>query len=271
MRDKRTIAKELINQILILFSLGLAVLWLILNRSALGNLGGLSFLRYLVWILPILYGWILLESIRAFSANYLFKRYDPADPASLAELRKVKRYRAFSPKQYPLEGDTVLIKLIAGLKGQGFQEVTRQPFGLVLEKGRGKAAERVALIYKPMLNVLISSRHLKEASDFILKAPRRVPRNALILLTDMDSDSEILSSAVSVVNHSTKLQPGLIFVPYVLDLKHGRLFYPQDNSGQSLSDRQYFKDQQKLIIDASLAKPAQARPGAGKPPRQMRP
>ncbi|MDO5016267.1 MAG: hypothetical protein Q4E09_04605 [Eubacteriales bacterium] len=258
MKEKRTLIREFINQILILLALGIAVVWLLANRAALGNLGRLSFLRHFVWILPLLYILLLLESIRGFSANYLFKRYDPADTASLADLKAIRRYQFFSPREYPLEGDAAVHGLLAGLFRSGYREVSRESFGVVLERGNGKEASRIAVIYKPMLNFLIAERHINEASEYVLQAQRRIPHNAIVLVSDMDSDEEMLSSGVAVVNFASKLQKGLILMPYLLDVKHGRLFYPQDSSGLSLGDRSYYSQQREDMSKAVLRASKQA-------------
>lgn len=252
MKEKRTRIREFINQILILLALGIAVGWLLINRAGLANLGRLSFLRHFVWILPLLYLLLLVESIRGFSANYLFKRYDPADTASLADLKAIKRYQIFSPRNYPLEGDAAVHNLLAGLFKTGYREVSRESFGVVLERGSGKEASRLAVIYKPMLNFLIAERHINEASEYVLQAKRRIPHNAIVLVSDMDSDEEMLSSGVAVVNFASKLQKDLILMPYLLDVKHGRLFYPQDSSGLSLSDRSYYSQQREDMSKAVL-------------------
>lgn len=252
MKNRKNLIRDIINQVLILAGLGAALLWLFKERAALQNLGRLSFLR---WLLPcafILYLLSFIGTVRGLSSDYLFQRYDPTDPKSLKLLGAEKRYRSFSPARYQAQGDVVLEHLVHTLQKQGFRQVSRQNFGLVLERGQGRQMERFMAIYKPMLNVIISERHIKEAGEYILNNQRPCRYNTLVLISNMEADSEVLSAAVAVVNFSSKLSQNTLFVPYVLDLVHGRLFYPQDMSGQKLSARRYGEQQRELMLKVTL-------------------
>ncbi len=249
MKDKRKIISDIIQQGLILFALGLALLFLFKERAALDNLGPFSFMKIVLWLAILLFLLVFIETIRNLSSSYLFRRFDPADPASLEELAKIKRYRTFRPVKIDKAGETAVLRYLHAVQAKGFKEVARQSFGIVLEKG--KSAERFIIIYKPMLNVIIADRHLKEASEYILRTRNTPRRNAILFVSDMESDTEMLSSAVCAVNFVPKLSPGLILMPYVLDLRHGRLFYPQDRSGQSIMDLLYFREQRREIIGHS--------------------
>lgn len=252
MKDKRKIISDIIQQGLILFVLGLALLFLFKERAALDNLGPFSFMKIVLWLAILLFVLVFIETIRNLSSSYLFRRFDPADPASLEELAKIKRYRLFRPVKIDKAGETAVLRYLHALQAKGFKEVARQSFGIILEKGKGKNTERFIIIYKPMLNVIIADRHLKEASEYILRARNKLRRNAILFVSDMESDTEMLSSAVCAVNFVPKLSPGLVFMPYVLDLRHGRLFYPQDSSGQSIMDLLYYREQKREIIGYTI-------------------
>lgn len=267
MKKKRSIIYDIFNQIAVLALLGLTLLFLWTRRANLENLGPLSLLRYVLYLAMLLYLFLVVDAVRSLSSAYLFKRYDPADPESLKELAKLGRYKAFPPNGR-LEGVQVLLSLLHDLKLAGFREVSRQSFGIVMEKKGGANPGRFMVIYKPMLNVLIADRHLKEATAYILQAKSSLRRNAILLISDMESDSEMLSSAVSAVNFIPKISSRSILVPYVLDLRHGRLFYPQDKSEQSLGDRHYYRQQRQRILQHSLH-PRSGQAGQPGQPRQQ--
>lgn len=264
MKKKRSLISEVFNQVAVLLVLGLALIYLWRQRAALGQLGPLSFLRYGLWLALVLYLCLLIETLRSLSSSYLFKRYDPADPESLKDLAKLTRYQAFPPAGN-VEGVKVLVSLLQYLKRSGFREVSRQSFGIVMENTGAGKEERFILIYKPMLNVLIADRHLKEAAAYVLQSKTRIRRNAILLISDMESDTEMLSSAVSAVNYLPKLSNHCVLMPYVLDICHGRLFYPQDQSEQSLLDRYYYRQQRQLILQHSM-RPSPG-PGPSRPPQ----
>lgn len=283
MKKKRSLISEIFNQVAVLLVLAAALIYLWGQRAALQRLGPLSFLRYGLYLALVLYLLLAIDAIRSLSSAYLFKRYDPADPESLKDLAKLTRYQAFPPNGN-LEGVKVLVSLLHDLKAAGFREVSRQSFGIVMENTGVGQQERFILIYKPMLNVLIADRHLKEAAAYVLQAKTRIRRNAILLISDMESDTEMLSSAVSAVNYLPKLSSRCVLVPYILDIRHGRLFYPQDKSEQNLQDRHYYRQQRQRILQHSLhpnvstgsgagsgagfapsSSPSQARPQAAKP------
>lgn len=251
MKKKRSLISEIFNQVAVLLVLALALIYLWRQRAALQHLGPLSFLRYGLYLALVLYLLLAIDALRSLSSAYLFKRYDPADPESLKDLAKLTRYQAFPPNGN-LEGVKVLVSLLHDLKAAGYREVTRQSFGIVMENTGAGQQERFILIYKPMLNVLIADRHLKEAAAYVLQSKNRIRRNAILLISDMESDTEMLSSAVSAVNYLPKLSSRCVLVPYILDIRHGRLFYPQDKSEQNLQDRHYYRQQRQRILQHSL-------------------
>lgn len=262
MKKKRSLISEIFNQVAVLLVLAAALIYLWGQRAALQRLGPLSFLRYGLYLALVLYLLLAIDAIRSLSSAYLFKRYDPADPESLKDLAKLTRYQAFPPNGN-LEGVKVLVSLLHDLKAAGFREVSRQSFGIVMENTGVGQQERFILIYKPMLNVLIADRHLKEAAAYVLQAKTRIRRNAILLISDMESDTEMLSSAVSAVNYLPKLSSRCVLVPYILDIRHGRLFYPQDKSEQNLQDRHYYRQQRQRILQHSLHPNVSTGSGAG--------
>lgn len=243
---------DLIKQCVILAILGLGVLFMLKKREYLGNLGPMAAIKYVVWPILILYIYIFIDTVRNMSSSYLFKPYDPTDEDSLKALAAVRQYRLFKGSG-SYNGEALSLLLARSFMQEGFRERGRLSFGSVMEKGKGKSSERVIIIFKPMLNVIISDRHLKEASDFLLKEGRGVRRNSMIIVSDMESENEMLSSAVSVVNFLPKLSERSFLMPFILDLRHGRLFFPQDRSEQSLSDRHYFSQVKKFILNHGIS------------------
>lgn len=239
---------DLIMQGVILALLGIAVFFMIAKREYLSNLGPLAEIRHIVWPILLLYIYIVIDTVRSLSSSYLFKPYDPTDEDSLKALAEVKQYRLFRAAA-SYNGEALSLHLARCFMREGFREKLRLSFGTIMEKGSAKPSERVIIIYKPMLNVIIADRHLKEASDFLVKQGRGLRRNSMIIVSDMESENEMLSCAVSVVNFLPKLSEHSFLMPFILDLRHGRLFFPQDRSEQSFSDRHYFSKVKNFILN----------------------
>lgn len=262
-KNKKSAFSELLTQIIVMGILGVASLWILKNRAPLADLGPLSFLKLIPWLILGLYLWLLTIVIRSLSSSYFLKRYDPADARSLQELSRVRRYHI---EGSAFQGDPSLVirRLIRELKRTKGVEKARYEFGAVYERpattplqsvmGRG---ERWIFNYNPMLNVLIADRYMSDSSRFILRRNHDyfARRNVLLLISDMENDVEILSAGSGVVNFLPAISGKVILMPYLLDLRHGRLFYPSDLSSLSLPDQLYFKQQKKLILSCLGALP----------------
>lgn len=252
--NRRGYISTVLNRLAILAFLGGGIVLLLRHQQGLSNLGPLAALRLLIPVVLALYALLLLDSLRILTSNYMFKRYDPADPESVRDLGRNPRYRVFSPQRLQEDGDALLLRFLQALHGRGYREASRQNFGIVLERPASGIVqsllgrrERFILIYKPMINVLIAEQHIRDASEYILRAGGKVRRNSLLFLSDMESDAEMLSAAVSVVNAVNQLDQGSILVCHLLDLRHGRLFYPQDNSSQTFADRSYYRGERNFF------------------------
>lgn len=246
--NKGTFWKDLLTQVIVLGVFGFGLVWIIRNRGFLTNLGHFSWLRFLLPVTIVLYIWLFSIAVRSLMANYFLKRYDPGDPESVRELGTIKKYRIKGRWPRPEESIVWVRRMLNLFQKNNAREVSRRTFGIVHERpattpfqGMLGRTERLILLYRPILNVLIEDRLLSEASTYILKNKKHdVRRNCILLISDMDNDTEMLSSAAGVVNYLVKLDQGNILYPFLLDLHHGRLFYPQDHSMMTWADNVYF-------------------------------
>lgn len=279
--NKRGLISEVLTQLIVLLFLGAGLVWIIRHSAVLGELGPLSFLRHLVPIACVIYVILLVTSIRSLFSDYFLKRYDPADPESVRELAMIRRYRlGGNTARLKREPAELIKRLEAGLRRDKAREVSRRSFGIVFERPattpfqslRGRY-ERIILLYRPILNVLIADRLLSEAAEYIYsKNKPNVRRNCILLMSDMENDTEMLSSAAGIVNYLSRVDNGKLLYPFLLDLNHDRLFYPQDHSMLSLADRYYFYNQRNTFLEIlgvstngplPEIKPEEARPAAG--------
>lgn len=254
--NKGTFWKDLLTQLIVLGVFAVGMIWIIRNRAYLNNLGPFSWLRFLLPLTLVLYLWLFSIVLRSLMANYFLKRYDPGDPESVRELAGIGKYQIRGKWPRAEEASVWVRRMLHLFHKDNAREVSRRSFGIVYERPattpfqslRGRA-ERLILLYRPILNVLIEDRLFGEASTYILNNKRNsVRRNCILLISDMDNDTEMLSSAAGVVNYLVKLDQGSILYPFLLDLHHGRLFYPQDHSMMTWADNLYFNRMKSDIL-----------------------
>ena len=256
--NKRQAIRSILSQIFVLGFSGALLIFIFLKRQLFLRLGPLSFLRLLLPLAFALYIWLLILGAKSIFGKYFLKRYDPGDAESVRELGKISRYRLQGNHNGIVAEPSALLKRFEKqLLATGAREVPRRSFGIVYERPassgissmRGRV-ERVILLYRPILNVLIEDRLISEAADYIQDRKNvAVRRNLILLMSDMENDVEMLSSAAGVVNTLSRLDSKTLLVPFLLDIYHGRLFYPQDLSMLSLSDRSYYRSTQRKIAE----------------------
>lgn len=185
-------------------------------------------------VLLVIYGLSLLESI--LQSGWL-KRFDPADPESLKALNRMRRYRPSEAKREALKNDKELLDTLhIYLRSRGLEEQIRRSFGLVYERQllgvdrRLKPRwQRIFVLYRPILNVLIVDQMLKEAIDYVDRAEPHATMNQYVMVTDMHNEQEVLSAAAGVVNFLGSLDRSYLS-PIMIDQEGGRIFYPYDRS-----------------------------------------
>lgn len=275
--NKGTFWKDLLTQLVVLGIFGAGLIWIIRNRFYLRNLGPFSWLRFLLPVTIALYLWLFSIAVRSLMANYFLKRYDPGDPESVRELGTIPKYQIKGKWPRPEESTVWVRRMLRYCHKNNAREVSRRSFGVVHERPattpfqslRGRT-ERLILLYRPILNVLIEDRLLSEASTYILNNKKNaVRRNCILLISDMDNDTEMLSSAAGVVNYLVKLDQGSILYPFLLDLHHGRLFYPQDHSMMTWADNLYYKRLRNGILQI-MEDPRPLPPLSKAPPPRVR-
>ena len=97
------------------------------------------------------------------------------------------------------------------------------------------------------MNVLVVDQLLRDSIKYVRQrtdAPS--PRNLLILIMNRDDKIEAASAAAGVVNFLGKFEGGTLGV-MLLDIRHGRLYYPIDRSLQPRGHRR-FQDLMRLSI-----------------------
>lgn len=246
--EKKEFWIELFTQLVVLAIFGVSLFWVFRNRALFMRLGPFSVLRYL---LPLSFGVYLILIIvvaRNIFSDYFLTRYDPADTDSVNALGKIQRYKIKGGFPLMEESNQILRRYLNAFAKKKAKEVARGSFGVVFERPATTPfqallghKERLILLYRPILNVLIADRLLSEASEYILRTRKPdVRRNVILMISDMNNDTEMLSTACGVVNYLVRVDNGKLLYPFLLDLHHGRIFYPQDKSSMTWADQYYF-------------------------------
>lgn len=237
MRRQLRVIKENILKVVGFIALAYAVYWVHGKREpALRFLTPEQFRLIFIAlvVLLVIYGLSLLESI--IQSGWL-KRFDPADPESLEGLSRMRRYRPSQAKRDALKKDKELLDTLhIYLRSRGFEEQIRRGFGLIYERqllGVDRHLkprwQRIFVLYRPILNVLIVDQMLKEAIDFVDRQEPHATMNQYVMVTDMHNEQEVLSAAAGVVNFLGSLDNAYLS-PILIDQDGGRIFYPYDRS-----------------------------------------
>lgn len=259
-KEQWTLLAGLLARVVVLLFLG--GLWLGIWRRY--EAGGLllqgAWFPSAMLITLFLYLFLIASTVRQWMTNYFLRRYDPGDPESVKSLAHVKRYQLDGTKRLAIRQCQEPGRLVAWhLQQLGYQHRGASQIGSVFEgPARGfldgllGRKERIFLIYRPMLNVIMADQILSETARFC--ASPSVPkcrRNFLYFMTDMDHEVEVLSSAAGIVNYLSGTEKALL-LPFFLDLKGARLFYPADLTGLPPLDRWSFYQLRQAVPEGFM-------------------
>ncbi|MDO5734052.1 MAG: hypothetical protein Q4P08_02825 [Eubacteriales bacterium] len=290
MRRKLRVFREQFFKIAAFVILGAVLFWVYKRRVVAAEYIPAEYVRVALIIALLLYLIYGISLLQGLGHSGWLRRFDPGDPDSLNELAEMKRYKL--PAKYAAlvhdEGDELLENIHLYLRSRGFSEQIRRSFGLVYERKLfgvdshlRERWQRVIVLYRPLLNVIVVDQMLKEAIDYIDRSSPYANMNQYILLTDMENDQEVLSAAAGVVNFLGKLNKSYLS-PILIDQNEGRLFFPSDRSLISFRQKLFhdffrydfvlfLKRERKSKLNAQSAKPIRDKePRLGRQERQPR-
>ncbi len=245
MRRKLRIIKENILKVLVLPIFVLAIVWIRRHLAAPAEYIPQKYVKLAFLALLILFVIYLFYLFQSLVHSAWLRRFDPGDPESLSGLAKLRRYKLPESLAAALRNnqDEVLEKINIYLHSRGFNDNLRRSFGQIYERKligfdrRMRSRwQRIAVLYRPILNVIVVDQMLKEAIDYIERSSPHAKMNQYILVTDMGNNQEVLSAAAGVVNFLGSLQQSYLS-PVLIDLHHGRIFFPLDRSLLSLRQK----------------------------------
>lgn len=244
------------------FGYGLYFVWQKISEQP--DLADNRFLNYLLLACLIIYILLALVTLRHAAASYSLERFNPGNPQSIYRLMKMRRFGlsrgiASRMRSWAAPADEIGQWLIS----KGYGPAARTPHGRVFEKnklinipGQTRHCDRIFLLEHDLLNVLVVDQLLRDSIKYVRQrtdAPS--PRNLLILIMNRDDKIEAASAAAGVVNFLGKFEGGTLGV-MLLDIRHGRLYYPIDRSLQPRGHRR-FQDLMRLSILNYLRKSPQ--------------
>ncbi len=244
------------------FGYGLYFVWQKIAEQP--DLADNRFLNYLLLACLIIYILLALVTLRHAAASYSLERFNPGNPQSLNRLMKMRRFGlshgiASRMRNWAAPVDEIGQWLVS----KDFKPAARTPNGRVFEKnrlfsipGRPRPCDRIFLLEHDLLNVLVVDQLLRDCIKYVRqRSDAPSPRNLLILVMNRDDKIEAASAAAGVVNFLGKFDGGTLGA-MLLDLKHGRLYYPIDRSLQPRGHRR-FQDLMRLRLLSYLSKSPQ--------------
>lgn len=235
------------------FGYGLYFVWQKLSEQP--DLSNNSFLKYLLLACLIIYILLAFVTLRHAAASYSLERFNPGNPQSLNRLMKMRRFglsRSITARMRSWAAP--VDELTQWLTSKDYKPAARTPHGRVFEKsrlislpGQPRHCDRIFLLEHDLLNVLVVDQLLRDSIKYVRQrtdAPS--PRNLLILVMNRDDKIEAASAAAGVVNFLGKFDGGTLGV-MLLDIRHGRLYYPIDRSLQPRGHRR-FQDLMRLRL-----------------------
>ncbi|MDO5738145.1 MAG: hypothetical protein Q4P65_02710 [Eubacteriales bacterium] len=236
-RNLRIIRENIYKLVAVPFFI-LALIWIKRHLYEATYLLPEAYLRLAYIVLVLLFFFYLLVLVRSIFYRAWLRRFDPADPESLDGLASYRRYQLPDSLADALRqnSEDFLDRLNLYLRKRGFQSNVRRTFGQIYERKllgldlRLKPRhQRVMVLYRPLLNVIVVDQMLKEASEYIESNQSYAKMNQYIMLTDMQNDQEVLSAAAGIVNFLGKLKYSYLS-PTLIDIREGRIFFPLDRS-----------------------------------------
>lgn len=244
------------------FGYGLYFVWQKIAEQP--ELSESRFLSYIMIICIIAYILLAFVTLRHAAASYSLERFNPGNPQSINRLMKMRRFGLNRGIAARMQGWAAPADEIGQwLSSSGFAPAARTPHGRVFEKprllrlpGHARPCDRIFMLEHSLLNVLVVDQLLRDSIKYIRqRSDAPSPRNLLILVMDRDDMVEAASAAAGVVNFLGKFDGGTLGV-ILLDIRHGRLYYPIDRSLQPRSHRR-FQDLMRIRLLHYLSKSSQ--------------
>lgn len=244
------------------FGYGLYFVWQKILEQP--DLSDNRFLSYLLIACLAVYILLAFVTLRHAAASYSLERFNPGNPQSINRLMRMRRFGLSRQIAARMRNWAAPAEEISQwLSANNYKPAARTPHGRVFEKtrlfrlpGQPRHCDRIFLLEHDLLNVLVVDQLLRDSIKYIRQrtdAPS--PRNLLILVMDRDDKVEAASAAAGVVNFLGKFDGGTLGA-MLLDIRHGRLYYPIDRSLQPRSHRR-FQDLMRLRLLNYLSKSPQ--------------
>lgn len=245
MTGRHWFRRDVLIPLLILIGFGLGLGWLWRQVEQHDDLVESKGFIYLFLFCLVIYILLVVVTVRHALSSYTLERFNPGNPQSIHRLQRFHRFHL--PKRLlPILHNWVEpVEDIGGwLKQSGFTEVAHTTQGIVYQHLRllpsltlKRNYDRIFVLQKNMLNVLIVDQLIRDCIRYILsQGAQPSKRNLFILVTGMEDADETASAAAGVVNFLGKFTGGSLGV-LLLDLRHGWLFYAIDRSLQPRSHR----------------------------------
>jgi hypothetical protein len=247
MTGRHWFRKDVLFPLIILVIFGYGIYWIWQKMAERPELHDNKMFYYAFITGLIVYAVLAVITIRHAVSSYSLERFNPGNPQSLKRLRRMRRFHLSANIKKRLDNWVDPTEDITQwLNDLGYNADARTPHGRVFIKPRKvifwtrpTPVDRVFVLQHNLLNVLVIDQLLKDSIRFIKQQNEKPsPRNLLILVMTRTDDNEAVSAAAGIVNFLGKFNGGTLGV-LLLDVIHGRLFYPIDRSLQPRSHRRY--------------------------------
>lgn len=255
MTGRHWFRRDVLFPLIVLVIFGFGIYWIWEKMGEQPELRDSKIFYYAFITGLIVYLILAVITIRHAVSSYSLERFNPGNPQSLKRLRKMRRFHLSTNVRTRLQSWVDPTEDITQwLNGLGYLADARTPHGRVFIKPRKllfwmrpTPVDRIFVLQHDLLNVLVIDQIFKDSIRFIRQQNEKPsPRNLLILVMNRKDDNEAVSAAAGVVNFLGKFNGGTLGV-LLLDVVHGRLFYPVDRSLQPRSHRR-FQDMLRLHL-----------------------
>ncbi|MEA4888627.1 MAG: hypothetical protein VB070_04085 [Clostridiaceae bacterium] len=236
MTGRHWFRRDVLLPLFYLLVFGIGFYWLYQQIIKLPVAAESTAIPWIIRIILILYGLLLIVTVRHVLSTYDLERYDPGNPGSLKRLMRRWRYRL--PKgEIPVE--SLMIAYEQELLTSGYRlETESHLLGRIYRRDHRSGlfsqhqVDRVIILSHEPLNVLLVDQILQDAIRYVRsQTDKPSQRNLLILATRMREAEEAASAAAGVVNFLGKFRGGTLGVLFLTAWQH-RLFYPADRTLQ---------------------------------------
>ena len=245
MTGRHWFRRDVLIPLLILIGFGAGLGWLWQQIRQHNDLVESRTFIYLFLFCLAIYVLLVVVTVRHAFSSYSLERFNPGNPQSIRRLQRFHRFHLPRNLLPILQNWVEPVEDIGSwLKQTGYTETAHTTHGIVYQHLRllpsltfKRNYDRIFVLRKDMLNVLIVDQLIKDCIRYILgQSAQPSKRNLFILVTNMTDADETASAAAGAVNFLGKFTGGSMGV-LLLNLHHGWLFHAIDRSLQPRGHR----------------------------------